>query len=102
MDVVAAYLQAELHHDIYVSDVNEEEVTEYWKLNKAPYGLKQAGHEWYKLLQKILEIAGLKQSIGDEGACVSKNGRILAETYVDDLTGIAPRTEDLNIIEADL
>jgi len=28
-DVVAAYLQAELHHDVYVSDVNEKGETEY-------------------------------------------------------------------------
>jgi len=65
-DVVAAYLQVELHHDVYVSDVNEDGEIEYWKLNKALYGLKQLGHEWYKTL-KILEIAGPKECIGDEG-----------------------------------
>jgi len=66
-DVVAAYLQAELHHDVYVSDVNEDGEIDYWKLNKALYGLKQLGHEWYKTLQKVFEITGLKQRIGDEG-----------------------------------
>lgn len=44
-DVVAAYLQTTLHHDVYISDINEEGETEYWKLKKALYGLKQAGHE---------------------------------------------------------
>lgn len=44
-DVIAAYLQAELHHDVYISDVNEEGEIEYWKLNKALCGLKQGGHE---------------------------------------------------------
>jgi len=34
-DVVAAYLQALLHHDVYVSDINEDGEIEYWKLNKA-------------------------------------------------------------------
>jgi len=53
-DVVAAYLQATLDYDVYVSDINEQGEVEYWKLNKALYGLKQAGHEWFKTLQKIL------------------------------------------------
>ena len=44
-DLVAAYLQALLKHNIYISDINEDEETEYWKLYKALYGLKQAGHE---------------------------------------------------------
>lgn len=36
-DVVAAYLQATLKHDIYISDVNEEGEEEYWLLHKALY-----------------------------------------------------------------
>jgi hypothetical protein len=51
-DVVAAYLQAKLRHDIYV-DINENGETEYWKLHKALYGLKQAGHEWFQMLKNI-------------------------------------------------
>jgi len=60
-DVVAAYLQASLHHDVYVSDINEQGEVEYWKLNKALYGLKQAGNEWLKTLQRILHLTGLEQ-----------------------------------------
>jgi len=44
-DVVAAYLQALLKYDIYITDINEKEETTYWKLHKALYGLKKAGHE---------------------------------------------------------
>jgi len=29
LDVVAAYLQAPLHHEVYISDVNENGETEY-------------------------------------------------------------------------
>ena len=36
-DVVAAYLQALLKHDVYITDVNERGETEYWKLDKALY-----------------------------------------------------------------
>ena len=34
-DVVVAYLQALLKHDIYITDINEDGETEYWKLYKA-------------------------------------------------------------------
>ena len=64
------------------------------------YGLKQAGHEWYKTLEKILEIAGLKRYIGDEGTYVNNSGDIIIGTHVDDLVGIAPQDKDLDGIEA--
>ena len=98
-DVIAAYLQAELHHDVYVSDIDEDGNIEYWKLNKALYGLKQAGHEWYQTLEKILQIAALKQCIGDEGTYT--NGNVTIGTDVDDLIGIAPPGE-LGRIEASI
>ena len=87
-DVIAAYLQAELHHDVYVSDVNEDGELQYWKLNKTLYGIKQAGHEWYKTLERILQIAALKQCIADEGTYTDGNATI--GTHLDDLIGIAP------------
>ena len=87
-DVVAAYLPAQLHHDVYISDTNEEGETEYWKLNKALYVLKQASHEWYKTLERMLEIAGLKQCVGDEGRYT--NGQAIVGTHVDNLIAIAP------------
>jgi len=68
-------------------------------LNKALYGLKQAGHEWYKTLQWILEIAGLKKYIGDEGTYVGKHRRVIIGTHINDLIGIAPTNEDLDIVE---
>jgi len=98
-DVVAAYLQALLHHDVYISDVNENGETEFWKLNKALYGLKQAGHEWYKTLQKILAIIGLHQCTGDEGTYINKEKNIIIGTHVDDLVGIAPNNDILDTVQ---
>ena len=92
-DVVGAYLQANLHHDVYVSDINEEEKPEYWKLNKVLHGLKQAGHGWFKKLCGILEGMGLKQCVGDEGCYKSMEAIIHA--HVDNLVGIAPYEADL-------
>ena len=43
-DVKAAYLQANLDHEIYVKDLTESGETEYWRLHNALYGLKQAGY----------------------------------------------------------
>ena len=67
-DVKAAYLQADLDHEIYVKDLTESGETEYWKLHKALYGLKQAGHQWYNRMREIMtKTAGLTQYIGDPG-----------------------------------
>ena len=96
-DVIAAYLQATLHHDVYINDSNEEGEIEYWKLNKALYGLKQAGYEWYKTLERILYAIGLRQCIGDEGTYVAKD--IAIATHVDDLIRIAPPGTHLDEVE---
>ena len=53
-DVVVAYLQALLKHDVYVTDINEDGEVEYWKFDKALHGLKQACHEWFKTLCDIM------------------------------------------------
>ena len=84
-DVKAAYLQADLKHEIYVKDLTEAGETEYWKLHKALYGLKQAGHEWYNRLRSIMTTAGLTQCIGDPG-CFKRTG-IIVSTHVDDMAG---------------
>jgi len=97
--VVAAYLQALLHHDIYISNINENGETEYWKLHTALYGLKQAGHEWYQTLKEILRSAGLERCLGDEGTYVSASGDQIIGTHVDDLIGIAPEENTLDQIE---
>jgi hypothetical protein len=98
-DVVAAYLQAKLRHDIYVVDIHENGETEYWKLHKALYGSKQAGHEWFQMLKNILEESSLQQCIGDEGCYVGTASEILLGTHVDDLLGIAPSEQILDEIE---
>ena len=85
-DVKAAYLQADLKHEIYVKDLTESGETEYWKLHKALYGLKQAGHEWYNRMRTIMiTAAGLTQCIGDPG-CFKGPG-IIVSTHVDDMAG---------------
>ena len=58
LDVKSAYLNAPIHHDIYMklpADVPDPTLRgAIVKLNKALYGLKQAGFEWYHHLKKNL------------------------------------------------
>ena len=82
-DVVAAYLNAPLTHEVYVKDGKE-----CWRLHKALYGLKQAGHEWYNTLRNIMTKSGLQQSIGDPGVFFKKDSIIIA-THVDDMAAFA-------------
>jgi hypothetical protein len=68
---VAAHLQAEPEHTVYVTDLNENREIEYWMPHKALYGFKQAAHEWGNCLKKILNEANLQQCISDEGCFLS-------------------------------
>ena len=99
-DVIAAYLQADLHHDVYVSDITETGEIEYWKLNKALYGLKQAGHEWFQTLRTILQSCGLFQYIGDKGTYHTKD--LIIGTHVDDLLAIRSSNKTLDATETNI
>ena len=86
-DVKAAYLQADLDlkHQIYVKDLTESGETEYWKLHKALYSLKQAGHQWYNRMRSIMIQTGYTQCVGDPRCFQSTN--IIISTHVDDMAG---------------
>ena len=80
-DVVAAYLQADLQHPVYIADTTKAGETKYWKPHKALYGLKQASHEWYLEYIKLRHILennyNLTQNIiGDEGSYTSTSKAI--------------------------
>ena len=95
-DVVAAYLQADLRHEVYVEDTTEEGEKEYWKLHKALYGLKQAGYEWYMKLRGILEDIGFHACIGDPGCYVNTKTKTIVCTHVDDLVAFGPDGDALD------
>ena len=93
-DVEGAFLNADIEHDLYVTD----EGGEVWQLKKALYGLKQAGHEWCKKLRRMLEESGLKQMVSDEGCYIGPNARIA--THVDDLlVTVKDKAESQKILE---
>ena len=61
--------------------------------------MKQAGHEWFKTLEKILTIIGLHQCIGGEGTYTNADRTIILGTHVDELVGIAPDEATLDVIQ---
>ena len=66
LDVDTAYLNANLDSNIYITQPKGFEVKNpelVCKLNKAIYGLKQAGLAWYQHLSKILYQMKFKKSI---------------------------------------
>ena len=73
-------------------------MTTYWKLNKALYGLKEAGHE---MLTDIMSEAGFYRCTGDEGVFISKEhrSRTIIGTCVDYLVGITPDEADLDLLK---
>lgn len=56
IDVVQAYLNSNLHHDIYMKPPKGANVpaVKVYKLQKGLYGLKQSGREWNLELDKFL------------------------------------------------
>lgn len=91
-DFVAAYLQAELKHTVYIKDKDENGKDEYWRLYKALYGLKQAGHEWFKKLQEILvEHCEMTQCMEDLATFFKAN--LIIATHVDNLLAVGTKLE---------
>lgn len=89
MDVETAFLQGDLHDEIYMvqPELFSDDSDMVCKLEKPIYGLKQASREWNKKLKSTLKAAGLTQSRIDP--CVylkMKNGKMFfIAIYVDDL-----------------
>lgn len=81
MDVVAAFLNADLKHEMYVKD-NRVTGTKAWRLCKALYGLKQSAHEWNNEMTGILGQAGL-YPLSTDPSCYRGEGIRIA-SHVDD------------------
>ena len=103
IDIKAAYLNADLDYDIYVTippgDTNFGRG--YWKLNKALYGLKQSGRQWYKTICNFLKNNNFTQLKSE--SCVfkkeDKNKKLVCiiAIYVDDMaiTGYMNEIKDI-------
>ncbi|GAB1609461.1 hypothetical protein Ahia01_001231700 [Argonauta hians] len=107
MDVKAAYLNAPIHHDIYVEPPkgfilpNDKENKLAWKLKKSLYGLKQSGRNWNHTLDEFLISLGFVKSINDPCFYSIRDRNIYLIHWVDDIL-IASNSQNLNDIKRKL
>jgi len=91
MDVVGAYLAADLEEEVYVTQPEGYEDPQnkqgVWRLHKALYGLKQSARAWYGRLRKHLLSLGFTTNPVDP--CLFQRERegklMLVLVHVDDL-----------------
>ena len=110
MDVKSAYLNADIHEDIYLQpaegfeEFNNLGEKLVWKLNKSLYGLKQSGRNWNNMLSSFLITENFEQSMADpclysksvEGACV------ILIVWVDDIVIASDDSILLNAVKMSL
>lgn len=86
MDVITAFLQGDLDEVIYMDqpELYNDGSGRVCKLNKAIYGLKQAGRQWNKKLDDALLKFGLRKSSLDPCIYFSGNNSLIIAIYVDD------------------
>ncbi len=73
------------------------------KLQKAVYGLKQAGRMWYIQINECLETFGFARSAGDHSVYVSTTlPRVIIAIYVDDLILLCASLPTLNDVKQGL
>ena len=74
INIKSAYLQGnETQREIYLKPPKEANTVNLWKLIRTPYGLVDAGRQWYIRVQKEFASLGGKQVKCDRAVCVWKN-----------------------------
>ena len=100
IDVTQAYLNTNLHHDIYLKLPEGAEVRDgkVYKLIKSLYGLKQSGREWHKELDAHLQRLGFfplpnVPCVYLEGAGESQ---VIIAIYVDNMPIVSPQRDQID------
>ncbi|EPZ36131.1 hypothetical protein O9G_005796 [Rozella allomycis CSF55] len=102
LDVLTAYLNSEITHEVYMKQptgfVESGKENLVCKLKRGLYGLKQGGYEWNITIDASLKSIGYVKCEKDWGIYtkVTNGKRILLALYVDDILLAAP---DNNSIE---
>ena len=94
-DIKQAYLNANLLGEAKVYLIpprGYDSGNEVWRLNKAVYGLADAGVAWYECISSKMISQGWKRSMMDP--CIFTKGLMIAVLYVDDLLVAAPSDAD--------
>lgn len=102
MDAVTAFLQGDLPESVYMEQAEHfaDGTDRVCKLQKAIYGLKQAGRQWNVKLDAALRKYGLKKSTADPCIYYSSDLNIILAIYVDDILIFHRNANDLTNIKA--
>jgi transposase InsO family protein len=108
MDVHTAFLNGDLHHDIYMQQpegfvvAGQERLV--CKLQKSLYGLKQAGRAWYEKIHLALVELGFHALHADTCIYQLRRGSLvmLIALYVDDLLLLSNSLDGLTALKQDL
>lgn len=74
IDIKSAYLQGNtISRELYVKPPSCEKTTKLWKLNKTPYGLVDAGRQWFIRVKKEFNEIGARQSKCDPAVFIWEN-----------------------------
>lgn len=98
VDAITAFLQGDLEEEIYMEqpEAYNDNSGRVCRLNKAIYGLKQAGRQWnIKLCDSLLKF-GLRKSNLDPCVYFSDIKKVFLLVYVDDMLIFYENNEDLN------
>lgn len=105
MDIDCAYLNAPLEEEVYLKPPPGIDIEippgHAYKLNKAIYGLKQAGRAWFETLSSTLFREGFRNATNDQCLFMrQRHGKYeFIAAYVDDLLIAAPTLEDVTNIK---
>lgn len=107
MDVVSAYVQGNLHDEVFMEQPEmfiEEDNKKVCKLHKPLYGLKQSGREWYKRLDEfIIQQGGCRNEADPCLYVFGKNEkRVIMIIYVDDIILVSKELREMNIVKCKL
>lgn len=100
MDAVTAFLQGDIEETIYLEQPEgfHDGTNRVCKLNRAMYGLKQAGRQWNKKLDRALHEFGLKNCKMDPCIYYSADLKLIIAIYVDDFLIFYEKAEKLQEI----
>jgi hypothetical protein len=109
MDVTAAYLNGELHEELYLRQpegfVDAQHPHLVYRLRKSLYGLKQAGRSWYNTLYATLvNDLGFHQLHYDHSIYhkTVSSFHVILVVYVDDLLIIGPSNQIVSLVKTEL
>lgn len=98
VDAITAFLQGDLYEEIFMEqpDGYDDGTEKVCKLNRAIYGLKQAGRVWNRKLSESLLEFGLQKSQLDPCVFFCIKRKIILLVYVDDMLIFYEKSDDLN------